>query len=165
MTQNIDAEKSLSELANSIGDFIRYWGFRRVHGQIWTLLYLKNTTMSPTEIALSLNVSKSLISSALVELEQHGLIHPFNQADSINRKTKLFIAETNVMEVIKSVLKEREIKLIQNVNQKISTLKNENNNNIDIARLQNLELWTGLAQTSVQSIADLSELSEMPNFQ
>lgn len=163
MTQNTEAEKNLSELANSIGDFIRYWGFRRVHGQIWTLLYLRNKMISPTEIASSLNVSKSLISSALAELEQHGLIHQSDNSNCANRKTKLFAAEQDVMKIIQNVLKERELKLTSNVVEKISILKAENNN-IDKERLQNLELWTGIAQSSVKSLTSLAELSELPTF-
>lgn len=147
-------DKDLAKLAESVGDFIRYWGFRRIHGQIWTLLFLKNQAISPTEIAKSLGVSKSLISSALVELEDYKLILPFDDETNGNRKTKFFKAESDVIKIIQEILKTRELKMITDVKKNIEGLKKKGAR-VDPDRLECLEVWTAIAQTSVAGIAEL----------
>lgn len=156
-------EKEVSALANSVGDFIRYWGFRRIHGQIWTLLYLKNQPLSPTEIATGLQVSKSLVSSALVELEENELISPFEDTKNSNKKTKYFKAEHEVIYIIQNILKTRELQIIKNVNQNIKSLQSSKSK-VDLERLNNLDLWTSLAQSSVESLSNLDDLEELPSF-
>jgi len=156
-------QEDLARLADSVGDFIRYWGFRRVHGQIWTLLFLKNEALSPTHIAKSLGVSKSLISSALVELEEYKLIIPVQDKAEANRKTKFFKAENDVVKIIQDILKTRELQLIDSVQKNIGKLKNTNHS-FDSARLNSLELWTTIAQTSVSSIAEIDGFEDALSF-
>jgi DNA-binding transcriptional regulator GbsR (MarR family) len=64
----------VQQLSTFIGHFIRYWGFRNIHGQIWTIVYLSETPLSGAEIVKFLKVSKALVSPALKELEMEGLI-------------------------------------------------------------------------------------------
>jgi DNA-binding transcriptional regulator GbsR (MarR family) len=163
MIQNKTQEKQMMSLADSIGDFIRYWGFRRIHGQIWTLLYLKNKALNPTQIAKDLNVSKSLISSALIELEEHGLIQPYIDPENTNRKTKLFKAEKDVLQIIQTVLKERELKIIENVKNNLSKMSTEDES-IDLKRLQDLNIWTEAAHMSLKGLVDLADLSALDSF-
>lgn len=99
-------------LAGHIGDFIRYWGFRRIHGEIWALVYLSETPLSGVEIVEKLQVSKALVSPALKELEDEGLIL---QVPSENSKVKRYAANEDVESVIKGVLKRRELPMLQEV--------------------------------------------------
>jgi len=157
-------DRDLSKLADSVGDFIRYWGFRRIHGQIWTLLFLRNEAVSPTEIAKSLGVSKSLISSALTELEDHKLIMPVEDDVVKNKKTKFFKAEQDVVKIIQDILKKRELKLIANVQTDIAKLKKKQGL-IDPERLERLELWTSIAHTSVRGISELGSFEDALSFE
>lgn len=104
-----DKNRTLFQFANSVGDFIRYWGFRRIHGQIWACLYLAKEPLSATALTRALEVSKALVSSAIGELESYGLIELVGG----NEKTKLYAAKPDVQQVIVSVLKSREAVLIQ----------------------------------------------------
>ena len=99
----------LRHLSNSVGDFIRYWGFRRIHGQIWTQLYLSPTPLSGAHLVKNLKVSKALVSPALRELRKYGLI----KLAGGDQKTKLYTAEEDVFSVIKQILESREHKLLQ----------------------------------------------------
>ncbi len=101
--QDINARIRL--LASDVGDFIRYWGFRRIHGEIWALVYLSEAPLSGTEIVERLQVSKALVSPALKELEDEGLIE---RVISENSKVKRYAAVDDVEKVIKGVLKRRE---------------------------------------------------------
>lgn len=103
-------EPSMNAMASAVGDFIRYWGFRRIHGQIWTWLYLSQTPLSGADLVRRLKVSKALVNPALHELVNYQLIHIVPEAS--DDKTQKFAAQPRVMEVIRNILKEREAQLI-----------------------------------------------------
>jgi DNA-binding transcriptional regulator GbsR (MarR family) len=109
--------KGLQRLALSVGDFIRYWGFRRIHGAIWTQLYLSKTPLSCTDLTNRLGLSKALISPALEELCSYKLIH---EAPAPNEKTKVYEAAENISEVIQHVLKKREAKMLKQITKEFS---------------------------------------------
>ena len=114
-----DQTLKLRKLSLSIGQFIRYWGFRRIHGALWTQLYLSNTPLSCTDLAALLAFSKSLISPALEELCDYKLIH---ETPAPNEKTKVYVAAQNINEVIQHVLKIREAKMLQQISKDFSNL-------------------------------------------
>lgn len=113
---------NLRNLAGLVGDFIRYWGFRRIHGQIWVVIYLSDKPLSGVEIVQVLQVSKALVSPALKELEAEGLILP---SESENAKTKRYRAEDDVEKIIKGVLKRREQPLIGKISKSFAKLSRE----------------------------------------
>lgn len=102
----------LRNLSMSVGDFIRYWGFRRIHGAIWTQLYLSKTPLSCKELTERLGVSKALVSPALDELCGYKLIV---EAPAPNEKTKLYFAAPNINEVIQHILRTREAKILKKI--------------------------------------------------
>lgn len=112
-------EDHLRNFADSVGDFIRYWGFRRIHGQIWAQVYLSRESLSGAELTARLRVSKALVSPALKELERHGLIRTAFDGN----KTKRYSAEPDVMAVIKGVLAKRESKLIESAGLRLAALE------------------------------------------
>ena len=95
----------LRELAARIGDFIRYWGFRKIHGQIWAVTFLSKGRLSGAELTELLGVSKALVSPALKELVEHGLIV---ETESENAKVKRYEAVANVDQAVHRVLQNRE---------------------------------------------------------
>lgn len=97
--------RKLHQLARVVGSFIRYWGFRKIHGEIWTVVFLSKAPLAAVEIESILGVSKALVSPALRELVMEGVIKP---APSENSKTKRYEAVENVMAVIRGVLQRRE---------------------------------------------------------
>jgi DNA-binding transcriptional regulator GbsR (MarR family) len=62
------------QVSEACGRFIEYWGFKAIHGRVWTLLALRATPLSQTEIANTLGVSRSLVSGAVAELVDYGLV-------------------------------------------------------------------------------------------
>ena len=117
--QSKEFEKALRAVSLSVGDFIRYWGFRRIHGAIWTQLYVSSTPLSGTELARRLKVSKALVSPALSELEKHKLIR---QSEAPNDKTILYEACDDVNAVIKHVLKTREKPLLSEIDRRFQSM-------------------------------------------
>ena len=138
---------ALSELASGVGDFIRYWGFRKIHGQIWTLVYLSEKPLSGIEIIKILNVSKALVSPALKELESEKLIF---EIKSENAKVKRYVAVDDVGAVIGKVLEKREKPMMNQISEALQRLKkneaSEMKDFLNLKRLKEIDQMIGTAQ-------------------
>lgn len=110
----------LEELADKIGTFIEYWGFKKIHGQIWTHIFLSHTPIDATTLAKRLNVSKALVSLALKDLMDYGVILVKGQGD---RGKILLVSNTNLQEVIVNVLRRRERKLLSEIHSSFKNIK------------------------------------------
>ena len=104
---------SLHSLSEQIGDFIQYWGFKKVHGIIWTHLYLSSTPLSAQELIKKLGVSKALISLSIKDLLHYRLI--LQTDESIDKKNKFYIANPDVFTVIRNVLETRETRMLERI--------------------------------------------------
>jgi DNA-binding transcriptional regulator GbsR (MarR family) len=155
-----DAElKRLKSLADAVGNFIRYWGFRRIHGAIWTQIYLSSEPLSGAQIVKRLKVSKALVSPAISELEAWGLIVPSQARDE---KSKFYIAEPDVFGVIRRVLATREKKLLDAVAIGLSDLnKNAVSDRIDHGRLQALDDMLQSAQIALMLLLGANDFESI----
>jgi len=138
--KKLKPDKSLQRLSLSIGDFIRYWGFRRIHGAIWAQLYLSKTPLSCTDLALRLGLSKALISPALEELCQYKVIQ---EAPAPNAKTKIYEAVENINEVVQHILKIRESEILKQIMNDFSSFVESGANS------------EGLSEARVKSLGDM----------
>jgi DNA-binding transcriptional regulator GbsR (MarR family) len=136
-------DAALRSLADAVGDFIRYWGFRRAHGKIWTHIYLSNEPLSAVELTKSLKISKALASLALKELVEYGLIS-FSYTDG---KTKKYQAADDIFEVIREILTNREKVLIEKAK-------------IKFDELQRIRETTHQSTTQKNRMATLSDMIE-----
>ena len=96
------------KVADAVGQFIEYWGFKQVHGRVWTLLALRAQPMAQTEIAHTLGVSRSLISGAVHELTEWGLVRAVGE-----HRNAPYEAVMDFWPTISDVLREREWMLIE----------------------------------------------------
>jgi DNA-binding transcriptional regulator GbsR (MarR family) len=147
----------LQKLAVGIGQFIRYWGFRKIHGEIWALIYLSPAPLSGIEIGKILKVSKALISPALKELAAEGLIL---QTKSENSKTKRYIAEEDVAKIIQGVLKRREIPMIEKIQQQYNDLLGVSPNK-EFVKRERLEKMGTMIQTAQMGLSTMLNLEQM----
>ncbi|MBY0316514.1 MAG: hypothetical protein K2Q26_13405 [Bdellovibrionales bacterium] len=159
--KSISSDKSLKNLSLSIGDFIRYWGFRRVHGAIWAQLYLSKEPLSCTDLVSRLDFSKALISPALDELLHLKLIE---EAPAPNDKTKVYRAVENFDGVIRHVLKTREAKMLQQITQNLNSLQQSaaTSDRIDGARLESLSQMIGSANLMLNLLISQKDLLRFP---
>ncbi len=153
--------RCLRKLSMSIGDFIRYWGFRRVHGAIWTQLYISKKALSCKDLTERLALSKALISPALDELCGFRLI---KEAPSPNEKTKLYVASENINEVIQHILKTREEKILKQINQDYSSFSSSNLNQQDVdgERVKTLGEMIIAANVMLELFLSQKDLLKMP---
>jgi DNA-binding transcriptional regulator GbsR (MarR family) len=145
------SSKSLSKLATSVGDFIRYWGFRRIHGQIWTYVYLNSEPMSGAELTRVLGVSKALVSPALSELVKYKLI----LVSGGDKKTKLYSANPDIYRVICDVLTKREKKLLSKTQANFEDFKKEmagQANSLQVARMNELGSLISAGEITIEFV-------------
>lgn len=159
-------EMKLRALADSVGDFIRYWGFRRIHGRIWTEIYLSKQPLSAVELTKLLGISKALASLALNELLEYKLIFCKNP----DEKTKRYIANENVYGVIKKILIGREKVLIKKsqdtfeaLEESLKKIKPEDMT-INIDRLKNLGTMISSAVLAIDFIVETSSEEAVSNW-
>ncbi|MBM4361025.1 MAG: hypothetical protein FJ096_23245 [Deltaproteobacteria bacterium] len=96
------------QVCDAVGDFIEYWGFKAIHGRIWTLLALSTSPMTQVEVADFLEVSRSLVSGAMSELMSHGLVRPTEE-----HRNAPYTAVLDVWPTISDVLRGREWMLVE----------------------------------------------------
>ena len=101
-------DRSVLGVCDAVGDFIEYWGFKAIHGRIWTLLALRSEPLSQVEIAEFLGVSRSLVSGAVAELAERGLV----RAESDHRNAP-WAAVVDIWPTIADVLRGREWMLVE----------------------------------------------------
>jgi DNA-binding transcriptional regulator GbsR (MarR family) len=164
MKSKLNHKKTSNQLKNlslSIGDFIRYWGFRRIHGAIWAQLYLSKSPMSCTELTARLGLSKALISPALEELCRYNLIF---EAPAPNDKVRVYAAEQDVHEVIRQILKARELKIIKQIATDFTQLKQNtrDSSDLNIERLDSLEEMIFSANVMLEVLLDQKDFMKLP---
>jgi hypothetical protein len=151
-------------LSRSIGDFIRYWGFRRIHGAIWTQLYLSSEPLTGAYLARRLGVSKALVSPALAELLSWRLI---TEVKSENAKAKYFRAESEVLTIIQRVLVTREKVIFDRIAKHYEAAKTNEDLvstagaivlGVDPARLETLGEMILIGQLALGTLLDTASL-------
>ena len=110
--ENLDtadpATRRVLGVCDAVGAFIEYWGFKSIHGRVWTLLALRAQPMAQSEIASTLGVSRSLISGAVSELAKHGLVRATGE-----HRNAPYVAVMDFWPTIADVLRGREWMLLE----------------------------------------------------
>lgn len=153
--------KEMKSLSKAIGDFIHYWGFRRIHGEIWAQVYLSTQPLSGADLVRRLKVSKALISPAIKQLVKYNLIKPVKSQDS---REKLYQANPDFLNIIKTVLESREVPMLARVQLEYfkvhSKLEASSNKNQNIHK----ERFQDLGQMINQANLVLAVLMQMNSF-
>jgi DNA-binding transcriptional regulator GbsR (MarR family) len=154
-------------VCDAVGSFIEGWGFKSIHGRVWALLALSKRPIPQAEIAETLAVSRSLISLAVAELTQYGLVRPVN--DSRNAP---YEASLDVWPTITDVIRSREWMLIERARVTLESALAEAEyreetglpNDWDLNRLKLLLAMTELAQTTLKAILGIRMPRSLDTF-
>lgn len=101
-----------------IGRITEFWGFSRIMGQMYGLLYLSPTPLSLDDVAEELKVSKGNVSINIRALKR------WNMVKSVwvkGDRKDYYEAETDFWKIIKGVLSEREQKEFDQALTSVST--------------------------------------------
>jgi DNA-binding transcriptional regulator GbsR (MarR family) len=91
--------------ADAIGDIIEHWGFRKVLGRVWTVLFIAAEALPAATIGERLSMSAGAVSMALTELQRWGVVHRVWRP---GERREFFQAETDFWRMISKVFDERE---------------------------------------------------------
>jgi DNA-binding transcriptional regulator GbsR (MarR family) len=114
--------KEVSEgVMEAMGRISDFWGFSKIMGQMYGLLYLSFKPLTLDEMAESLSVSKGNISINIRTLERWNMVRPvWVKGD----RKDYYEAETDCWKIVKGVLREREKKEFdQALSSVVSSLK------------------------------------------
>src|SRR5262249_7905440 len=151
---NAGADSQIDLLANEIGEFICYWGFKRIHGRIWTHIYLSRVPLDAAALRKKLRVSKALMSLSLNDLLAYEVI--LESGKSL-RGTQTYVANPQILDIILNVLRAREKKLINKIEEQykaISSLKADSigAEGVNPNRIESLGEMIQLAQHTLDSM-------------
>lgn len=151
----------ISQLESLVGDFMLYWGFKKIHGRIWVHLYTSTKALDSIELMNRLKVSKGLMSLAIRELLKYNVI----VTKDVGRHGSVYYeANANLLEVITDVLKQREAEMMKDT---VSCLKDIlshkksdfEDHNLDADRLESVLQLTQSANNTLQLLL-LQKISE-----
>ncbi len=98
------------EVADTVGQLMEFWGFKRPMGRMWTLLYLSPAPLGASELGEQLKMSAGAVSMTLNELLKWGAVkknwRPGERRD-------FYEAETSIGKLVQRVLRERELELVR----------------------------------------------------
>ncbi len=102
--------------ADAIGDVIEHWGFRRVLGRVWTVLFIAGEPLPAATIGERLSLSAGAVSMSLTELQRWGVVR---RVFKPGERREFFEAETDFWKMISKVFSERERLLADSVRSRL----------------------------------------------
>lgn len=152
----------LFKLEKIVGQFMEYWGFKNVHGRIWTHLFTSQVPLDSIELMARLGVSKGLMSIAIRDLLEYEVI----KSDHTGRHgTTFYLANPDLLGVITNVLRKRESTMLTEAFETVESIQN-----LKAAELER----AGISAEKMKQIANLTEsaqallgafLAQVPNEQ
>lgn len=104
-------------VTEAVGTTIEFWGFKRNHGRLWALLFLRDVSMPARELGEALTLSKGALSMLTRELEHWNVVR---RVRGPRDATWRFEANTNLMRMIRRVLEVREAEVVARVHTNLS---------------------------------------------
>ncbi|MEZ4403433.1 MAG: hypothetical protein R3B06_25635 [Kofleriaceae bacterium] len=103
-------EAAVMKIADAVGALIEHWGFKRNMGRVWAVLYLEQAPLSASDLGERLSLSSGAMSMLLGELGQWGVV---KKAWVPGERRDFYEAETSIWKMVSRVLRERELRWIQ----------------------------------------------------
>ncbi|MFQ5675753.1 MAG: GbsR/MarR family transcriptional regulator [bacterium] len=151
-------EQKKQALANSVGDFIKYWGFKEIHGRIWVHVYLSENPITAKELTTRLGVTKGLVSTALAELIAYQVVEKVNIGDA---RSPGYQSNTDLVQVINNILRNRELKLTTKIKEDSEALAKEmmDASPLMLEKIHKLQDMTQFAVESLQKLLNSKVIS------
>jgi DNA-binding transcriptional regulator GbsR (MarR family) len=110
--KDLDKDRELAELPvlELVGEVIEFWGFRKILGQVWAVLYLAGRPLSAPDLQRRLKASAGAISLALGDLRRWGVV---SQTWRPGFRSILYVPETDFWKMVSRVVRERELGLVE----------------------------------------------------
>ncbi|MBM3270749.1 MAG: hypothetical protein FJZ01_24215 [Candidatus Sericytochromatia bacterium] len=104
--QRAPGRDTILRACQAIGSLMELWGFKRIHGALWTYLYLTDRPLDAQELREGLGISSGLVSMTLHELIRWGVV---SRATPPGARRERYRAEPDIWRAVAKVLREREL--------------------------------------------------------
>jgi DNA-binding transcriptional regulator GbsR (MarR family) len=153
-----EVEYRKNQLADSVGEFIKYWGFKEIHGKLWVQIYLSDYPVTAKELTSRLGVTKGLVSTALAELIAYNVVEKVPTGDS---RSPGYQSNTDLVDVINNILRNRELKLTTRIQENIGSLAQamHGGDQVALEKLNKMREMTGFAVDSLRKLLDNKTIS------
>ena len=160
-------ERRVLNVCDRAGAFIEWWGFKAIHGRVWTLLALHTGSMPQNIIAQKLGVSRALVSQAISELSEYGLVQPVS-----SHRNSPYEATVDVWPTISDILRTREWMLLESARVALESAITEarlqkaagHRVDFDVEQMKMLMRMTESAQAFLKMIVGLRVPKPMENL-
>ena len=153
----------LTDVAEQVGAFMEYWGFKTIHGRIWTHIFLSAEPLDAGALIRRLDVSKALMSMSLAELLDHDVIQVAGKSS-----TTTYSANPNITQMILSVLRKRERRMLSRVSSAAKTLPVSGDGEVKLnpERIGALQDMIKTAEQTLESLLSLEscDFAEWKDF-
>ncbi|EYF07579.1 GbsR/MarR family transcriptional regulator [Chondromyces apiculatus] len=159
--------------AEAIGDVIEHWGFRRVLGRVWTVLFIAGEALPAAEIGDRLQISAGAVSMSLTELQRWGVVRRVWRP---GERREFYEAETDFWKMISRVFDERERLLTESVRERLERAEellrrapDSPQVRVSLDRVSRLLAFVKLAQTALDGFiksrtVDFSRFGDLVRF-
>jgi DNA-binding transcriptional regulator GbsR (MarR family) len=148
-------ETAIYRSCEAIGAMMEVWGFKRIMGMIWAYLYLNDRPLSAQEIREGLGISAGLVSMVINDLERWGVVH---KSTAPGERREYYEAEPNIWSPIAKVLREREMRQMQETLSELRAARDAVNKEIPSKRLDDLIVAGDLAHQLLDQFINLGVL-------
>lgn len=93
-----------------VGSAIEFWGFKRILGNVWAVLFLTEQGLTAGEVGERLGISKAAVSTAVAELERWSCVR---RVRSPGERAEVLVAEQDIWRMVSRVFRERELRMIE----------------------------------------------------
>ncbi len=147
-------------VVDAVGTVIEFWGFKRSHGRVWALLYLRGEALTALELQELLKASKGAISMITRELEQWGVVRRVRSPSDASWR---FDAETNLMRMVRRVIEDREIRVVARAREDLERAERlaKSDRNVDPAVLTRLSRMRALASFIERAVRAFLQTSKL----
>lgn len=144
----------LNDIAEQVGSFMEYWGFKNIHGRIWTHIFLSKESLDAGCLIRRLDVSKALMSMSLAELLDHDVIQV---AGKSSNGTTTYMANPDITHTILSVLRKRERRMLNRASSAAKSLPiaAEGEVNLNPDRVESLKAMIQTAEQTLDCLLSL----------
>jgi len=157
MEQEIETIKD--RFVEAMGNISKFWGFNRLMGQLYGLLYMSPEPMTLDQLAEGLQVSKGSVSTNIRAIERWGMVEKvWVKAD----RKDYYRAETKFMDIVIKILQEREkkefdsaLKAVSECLEGVKTLPVSEETRFLKKRFANMQRFFGFIDKSVFSVLHL----------
>jgi hypothetical protein len=157
MTDTPDIPEPWLDAAAAVGGLIEYWGFKHIHGVLWTLLYLHGAPGNQASLCTWTGYSRGAVSMALQELEAWGVVR--SERPVASRELR-YRAVTDLAGMIRTVLERRELPLLRDAGTRFAAAARQSREYPEAAaRLRTL---AGLSEAGAWTVDTFVRRGEFP---